>query len=131
MMRMANLFENGRERCLFSFHLTLKKASPIPQLPRKNSGTSLPRQGRPREEWRFFTLCGPVFTLQRVRQSGDTGPRYGKNLALRPLRPLLVRGFAQEPQPRQFLQGVIYLGPRNPRPILHLTPRQFRIRLIT
>src|SRR5207253_6083706 len=72
----------------------------------------------------------PFLPLQSIRKLLRSPSRRRIHLPLGPFRFLPIRRRPQHPQPRQFLQRIVNLRPRNPRPVLHLSPHQLRIRLI-
>jgi hypothetical protein len=89
-------------------------------------GASFARQCHPGEKRRFVSLDRPVFTFQCVGQSGDTGCVTVKPA---PASAGFVRCCAQHPAAPIFAKSS-HLRPRNSRPILHLAPHQFRVRLV-
>jgi len=130
MIRMPHLFQNRRQNFLLPQNLFLQKFPPPLQLFLKHPRPRLPRKRNPRQKRRPLPLRSPFLALQCLCK---------RSLALRgsferaPFRPRCRLIRFQSPDQscsRQFLQRVINLRPRNPRPIPNLPPLQFQIRLI-
>jgi hypothetical protein len=131
MIRMPHFLQDARQHFLLSPYFFFQKFSPPFNLLLEYARPRLPRKRDPCQKRRPVPLRRPFLPFQRFRQSCPPFRRRCKRAAHRPCRRLIRYRIPNHPRPRQFLQRVINLRPRNPRPIPYLPPLQFQICLIS
>ena len=130
MILMPHLTQNRSQRLPLSNNLALEKRRPPLQLQAHACRPRLPGQRQPGQERRPLPLRSPLLPLQSIRQSRPPLRRSLETTSFRSLCRRLRLQRPDQPRPRQFLQRIINLRPRNPRPIPYLSPLQFRVGLI-
>src|SRR5258708_2849603 len=130
MEAMSHFFSNRAQRGLLQSQFLLKERLPASNLPRKHRRPRLPGERDPGEKRRPLALRSPFLALQCIGERraplgcSRKGASFGADYRL------LALGRSDQSEPRQFLERIVHLRPRNAGPMANLAAFQLLIRFV-
>lgn len=130
VIRMADLLPDIAQRCFLAREFRLQKFSSAVKLPVKYPRVCLPGKRDPGEKERAIALPGPFFTFEGAGEGSASFRSCSKHAAFGTGGRSTAFSGTNQLQPRELLDGVVDLRPRNTRPVADLTAFKLEISLV-